>query len=57
MLHFEGFKNKYSGDRSSEAFWYLTFFLSQAKQGVIISNKNGLYDLSHELSNNVRLWN
>ena len=31
------------------------FFSPQVKQSVIISNKHGIYELSHELSNDLRL--
>ena len=46
-------------------FWdflilYQIFFSPQVKQSVIISNKHGIYELPHELPNNLRLrilWN
>ena len=41
-------------------FWeflllYQIFFSPQAKQSVIISNKHGIYESSHELQNDLRL--
>ena len=41
-------------------FWdflilYQIFFSQQVKQSVIISNKHGIYELLHELLNNLRL--
>ena len=35
--------------------YYQIFLSSQVKQIVIISNKNGIYELPHELPNNLRL--
>ena len=34
---------------------YQIFFSPQVKQSVIISNKHGIYELSHELPNDLRL--
>ena len=41
-------------------FWeflllFQIFFSPQAKQSVIISNKHGIYESSHELPNDLRL--
>ena len=38
-------------------FWLLNqiFFLSQVKRSVIISNKHGIYELSHQFPNNLSL--
>ena len=33
---------------------YKIFFLPQVKQSVIISNQHGIYELPHELSDNLR---
>ena len=34
---------------------YQVFFSPQVKQSVIISNKHGIYELPHELTNDLRL--
>ena len=34
----------------------LRSFQPQVKQSVIIGNKHGIYELSHELPNDLRLW-
>ena len=34
---------------------YQIFFSRQVKRSVIISNKHGIYELPHELSNDVKL--
>ena len=36
-------------------FWYFTKFSSYVKRGVIISYKHGIYELPHELPNDLRL--
>ena len=36
--------------------FYQTFLSPQAKQIVIISNKHGIYELPHELPNDLRLY-
>ena len=35
--------------------FYQVFFSPQVKQSVIISNKHGIYELPHELTNDLRL--
>ena len=35
--------------------FYQTFFLAQVKQCAIITNKHGIYELPHELINDLRL--
>ena len=35
--------------------FYQIFLLPQVKQSTIISNKQGVYELPHELPNNLRL--
>ena len=34
---------------------YQSFHLPKVKQGAIIGNKHGIYELCHELPNNIRL--
>ena len=35
--------------------FYKTFFIPQVKRGAIISNKHGMYELTHMLLNDLRL--
>ena len=35
--------------------FYKIFFSPQVKQSMIISNKHGIYELAHELPNDLRL--
>ena len=36
--------------------FYQIFLSSLVKQSAIISNKHGIYELAHELPNDLRLW-
>ena len=40
---------------SDSLILYDIFFSQQVKQGVIISNKHGIYELPHKLLNDLRL--
>ena len=43
------------GHNSSRLFALLPFFSPQVKRSVIISNKHSIYELPHELPNDLRL--